>query len=64
MMPSAYRNILAFFKLVADVPGYAEVEIPDIMEEKEEEKQQGNGITEILEEGQTRGVVNGEGGWS
>ena len=43
MMPSAYRNILAFFKLVADVPGYAEVEIPDIMEEKDEEEEDGEG---------------------
>ena len=63
-MPSAYRNILAFFKLVADVPGYAEVEIPDLMEEKDEGEGQGNGITEILEDGQTSGLVNGEGGWS
>ena len=54
-MPSAYRNILAFFKLVADVPGYAEVEIPDLMEEKDEGERQGNGITEILEDGQTSG---------
>ena len=57
IMPKAYTNILTFFKLAADVPGYAEIEVPEMLVDNGRSR-----LTEIVENGQTSGLVDGN--WS
>ncbi|KAL8825643.1 MAG: hypothetical protein Q9191_004292 [Dirinaria sp. TL-2023a] len=54
IMPKAYSSILAFFSLVATVPGYAEIEAPETLVDSGRDSR--SRLNEILQDAQWRGA--------
>jgi len=66
MMPAAGHEVLTFFGLVSQVPGYAEVEMPSLVvgeggkegEKVEKVERKGGGLVEVVGEGGRGGLVS------
>ncbi len=63
MMPAAGHEVLTFFGLVSQVPGYAEVEMPNLVrgevgEEGKKGERKGGRLVEVVGEGGRGGLVS------